>query len=184
MILRAEESVLVVVDVQDRLLPAIHDSARVLRTVTTLLTGAGLLGVPVIVTEQYPKGLGGTVESVRAALPAGTPTIEKITFACTGEPAFNAALDALAAQGRRQIVVCGTEAHVCVLQTVLGLRQAGRSPYLVADAVSSRTPENHAAAVQRMSAAGIPVVTTEMALFEWMERAGTPQFKAVSALVR
>lgn len=181
MILRAEESVLVVVDVQERLLPAIHDAPRVVRNVTTLLTGAGLLGVPVIVTEQYPRGLGSTVESVRAALPAGTPTLEKITFACTGEPAFN---DALAALGRRQIVVCGTEAHVCVLQTVLGLRQAGRAVHLVADAVSSRTPDNHAAAVQRMSAAGVPVVTTEMVLFEWMERAGTPQFKAVSALVR
>lgn len=181
MILRAEDSLLVVVDVQERLLPAIHESPRVLRNVDTLLKAAGLLSVPVILTEQYPKGLGRTVESVRAALPDGTPTVEKITFACTGEPAFNALVEG---SGRKQIVVCGTEAHVCVLQTVLGLRQAGQAVYLAADAVSSRTADNHAAAVARMSAAGVPIVTTEMILFEWMERAGTPLFKAVSALVR
>lgn len=181
MILRAEDSLLVVVDVQERLLPAIHESARVVRNVDTLLKAAGLLGVPVILTEQYPKGLGRTVESVRAALPDGTSTVEKITFACTGEPAFNALVEGSV---RKQIVVCGTEAHVCVLQTVLGLRQAGQAVYLAADAVSSRTADNHAAAVARMSAAGVPIVTTEMILFEWMERAGTPLFKAISALVR
>jgi len=181
MILRAQESVLVVVDVQERLLPAIHDSARIVRNTGMLLKGAAALSVPVLVTEQYPRGLGPTVEAVRADLPAATPVIEKITFGCTGEPAFNAALAELK---RRQIVLCGTEAHVCVMQTALGLRQQGHAVYLVADAVSSRTPDNRAMALERMRAAGVTIVTTEMVLFEWMERAGTPVFKVVSALVK
>ncbi|WP_434618776.1 hydrolase [Azospirillum sp. B2RO_4] len=181
MILRAQESVLVVVDVQERLLPAIHDSERVVRNAAMLLKGAAALSVPVLVTEQYPRGLGPTVEAVRAHLPEGTPVIEKITFGSTGEPAFNAAVEAL---NRRQIVLCGTEAHVCVMQTALGLRQQGHAVYLVADAASSRTPANHAMALERMRAAGVTIVTTEMVLFEWMERAGTPVFKVVSALVK
>lgn len=181
MLIRAEESVLVVVDVQARLLPAIHESDRVLRNAGILLKGAGALSVPVILTEQYAKGLGETVEAVRAGLPEGTPTIEKITFACTGEPTFVAALERL---GRRRVVLCGTEAHVCVLQTALGLLQLGYTVHLVADAVSSRTPANHAAGVERMRAAGASIVTTEMVLFEWLERAGTPVFKTVSALIR
>ncbi|MCG5241194.1 hydrolase [Azospirillum doebereinerae] len=181
MLVRAEESVLVVVDVQARLLPAIHESGRVLRNAGILLKAADALSVPVVLTEQYAKGLGETVEEVRAALPAGTPVLEKITFASTGEPSFVAALEAL---GRRQVVLCGTEAHVCVLQTALGLLQLGYTVHLVADAVSSRTPANHAAAIDRMRAAGASIVTTEMVVFEWMERAGTPVFKTVSALIR
>ncbi|PWC32504.1 hydrolase [Azospirillum sp. TSO35-2] len=181
MILRAQESVLVVVDVQERLLPAIHESGRVVRNAGMLLKAADALSVPVLVTEQYPRGLGPTVEAVRALLPAATPVIEKITFASTGEPAFTAALEELS---RPQVVLCGTEAHVCVLQTALGLRQLGYAVHLVADAVSSRTPANHAAAIDRLRAAGVTIVTTEMVLFEWMERAGTPVFKVVSALVK
>ena len=181
MILRAQESVLVVVDVQERLLPAIHESARVVRHAGMLLKAAAALSVPVLVTEQYPRGLGPTVEAVRADLPPGTPVIEKITFGSTGEPAFNAVVEELK---RPQIVLCGTEAHVCVMQTALGLRQQGHAVYLVGDAVSSRTPANHAAALERMRAAGVTIVTTEMVLFEWMERAGTPVFKVVSALVK
>jgi len=181
MLVRAEESVLVVVDVQARLLPAIHESERVLRNVGILLKAAEALSVPVLLTEQYAKGLGETVEAVRAALPAGTPVLEKITFASTGEPSFVAALESL---GRRRVVLCGTEAHVCVLQTALGLLGLGYTVHLVADAVSSRTSANHAAAVERMRAAGVSIVTTEMVVFEWMERAGTPVFKTVSALIR
>ncbi|SMH60259.1 hydrolase [Azospirillum agricola] len=181
MLIRAEESVLVVVDVQARLLPAIHESGRVLRNAGILLKAAGALSVPVLLTEQYAKGLGETVEPVRAALPAGTPTIEKITFASTGEPAFVAALEGLR---RRSVVLCGTEAHVCVLQTALGLLRLGYTVHLVADAVSSRTPANHAAAIDRLRAAGASIVTTEMVVFEWLERAGTPVFKTVSALIK
>ncbi|BAI72276.1 isochorismatase domain-containing protein 2A [Azospirillum sp. B510] len=181
MILRAQESVLLVVDVQERLLPAIHDSDRVIRNTGSLLKGAAALSVPVLVTEQYPQGLGPTAAAVRAHLPATTPVIEKITFASTGEPAFNPAIEALK---RPQIVLCGTEAHVCVMQTALGLLQRGHKVYLVADAVSSRTAANHAMALERMRAAGVTIVTTEMVLFEWLERAGTPVFKAVLTLMK
>lgn len=181
MLIRADESVLVVVDVQDRLLPAIHDSDRVLRNAGILLKAADTLSVPVLVTEQYSKGLGTTAAAVRNLLPVGTPILEKITFASTGEPAFNAALEGLE---RRQLVLCGTEAHVCVLQTAMGLLRAGYTVHLVADAVSSRTAANHAAAIERLRSAGASIVTTEMVVFEWLERAGTPVFKAVSALIR
>ena len=181
MLVRAEESVLVVVDVQDRLLPSIHESDRVLRNVDILLKAAAARPVPVIVTEQYAKGLGPTAAAVRDILPAGTPVVEKMTFASTGEPAFN---DALERTARRRIVLCGTEAHVCVLQTGLGLLAAGYRVHLVADAVSSRTPANHTAAVDRLRAAGASIVTTEMVVFEWTERAGTPLFKTMLGLVR
>ncbi|MBP2298596.1 hydrolase [Azospirillum picis] len=179
--LRAQESVLVVVDLQERLLPAIHGAGPVLRHAAMLLRGAAALSVPVVVTEQYPRGLGATVAEVRAELPPGTPVIEKISFSSTGEAAFNRALDDLA---RPQVVLCGTEAHVCVLQTALGLQEAGRSVFVVADAVSSRSPANHHTAIERLRGAGITIVTTEMVLFEWLERAGTPAFKQLIALIK
>ncbi|MBI1205653.1 MAG: isochorismatase family protein [Azospirillum sp.] len=180
MLLDADRSLLVIIDLQERLLPAIHDRARVIANTRVLLQAAAALGVPVIATEQYPKGLGRTVAELLELLPA-PPPIAKLHFACTGEPAFAAAL---AASGRDQIVLAGTEAHVCVLQTALGLRQLDRTCFVVADAVSSRTPDNAELGLKRMAANGVELVSTEMTLFEWMGRAGTPAFKAVSRLIK
>lgn len=180
MLLHSNRSVLAVVDVQERLLPAISDSERVVRNVSLLLKGAAVLSVPVVVTEQYPRGLGPTVEPVAALVPPGA-VVEKIAFGSTGEPAF---VDRLKRIDRPQVVLCGTEAHVCVLQTALGLLSLGYELFLVADAVSSRLPANADLAIARMRGCGAQIVTTEMVLFEWMERAGTPEFKTISALIK
>lgn len=180
MLLSAQRSVLVVVDVQERLLPAVRDQERIVRNTGLLLRAARELAVPVLVSEQYPKGLGPTVASLKELVPDGA-MVEKITFSCTGEPAF---LDRLDDIGRDQLVLCGTEAHVCVLQTALGLAAAGRSVFLVADATGSRDPRNAELALARMRMNGVQVVSTEMVVFEWMERAGTPAFKALSALIK
>ncbi|HYH40175.1 MAG TPA: hydrolase [Azospirillum sp.] len=180
MLLSPERSTLVVVDVQERLAPAIHEAGRVIRNAGILLDSAGALGIPVLASEQYPRGLGATVPALRERLPADA-VVEKIHFACTGEPGFVQRLDAF---GRDQIVVCGMEAHVCVLQTVLGLRAMGRAVTLVADAVSSRAPANAELAIARMRAHGVEIVSTEMVVFEWLQRAGTPVFKTLSTLIK
>jgi len=180
MLLSPERSALVVVDVQERLAPAVHASDRVVHNVGVLLQAADRLGVPVLVTEQYPKGLGHTVGPLKERLPDGA-VVEKIHFSACGEPGFVERLDSL---GRDQIVLTGMEAHVCVLQTALGLRSLGRTVYIVADATSSRTPGNAELGIERMRENGVEIVTTEMAVFEWMQRAGTPEFKALSALIK
>lgn len=181
MLMRAERSLLLVVDVQDKLVPAIHEVGPVLAHTEVLLKAAAGLAVPVVVSEQYPRGLGATVPQVRALLPEGTPVLEKLHFSCLGESALGSAV---MGAGRDQIVVCGIEAHVCVLQTVLHLRERGRMVFVVADATSSRSPANHRLALDRMAAAGAQVVSTEMVVFEWLHQAGTPIFKTLSALVR
>lgn len=180
MLLSHERSTLVVVDVQERLAPAVHAHDRVIRNTGILLDSARALGVPVLVSEQYPKGLGPTVPALRDKLD-GAAVVEKIHFGCAGEPEFLRRLDAL---DREQIVLCGMEAHVCVLQTALGLRALGRTVYLVADATSSRVPANAELGIARMRGAGVEIVSTEMVVFEWLHRAGTPAFKTLSALIK
>jgi len=180
MLLSPERSVLVVVDVQERLAPAVHAADRVIRNVGILLDSAKRLAIPVLASEQYPRGLGVTVPAVRERL-SDDAVVEKIHFSSTGEPGFMQRLDAF---GRDQIVLTGMEAHVCVLQTALGLRAMGRKVYIVADATSSRTPGNAELGIERMRENGVEIVTTEMVVFEWLQRAGTPEFKALSALIK
>jgi nicotinamidase-related amidase len=180
MLLRADRSVLIVVDVQERLCPVMDDPRRVLFNGARLLRGAALLDVPVLCTEQYPKGLGPTMIDLRELLPDGA-VMEKTAFNSMGEPRFRAALDAL---GRPQVVLCGTEAHVCVLQTALGLREASYDVFVVADAVGSRHPDSERAGLERARDAGCSIVTTEMALFEWVADKDHPAFRDISALVK
>lgn len=180
MLLSSERSALLVVDVQERLEPAVHAHDRVVRNVGILLDSARQLGIPVLASEQYPKGLGSTVAAVRERLPVDA-VVEKIHFSCTAEPGFVQRLDAFA---RDQIVLCGMEAHVCVMQTALGLRAMGRKVYIVADATSSRSPGNAELGVERMRENGVEIVTTEMVVFEWLQRAGTPDFKALIELIK
>src|SRR3954471_14563468 len=122
MLLTAARSQLLVVDVQARLMPAIHDGGAVLARIGILLQAAGRLGVPVTVTEQYPKGLGPTLPDIVDALPRGTPVLPKTSFSALGDPAIAERISALGGAGRDQVVICGAEAHVCVLQTAIGLR--------------------------------------------------------------
>jgi len=181
MLISASRSLLVVVDIQERLAPAIDGAARIEANTLILLAAAKAVGVPVLATEQYPRGLGHTVPALAEALPPGA-TLEKLHFSCAREPAF---IDRVAASGRDQLILVGMEAHICVLQTALGLAEGGeREVFVVADAVGSRTPANAELALRRLAGAGVGVVSTEMVAFEWLERAGTPAFKEVSRLVK
>ena len=180
MLIRRADSLLLVVDIQQKLAPAIHDSARVAANSARLLEGSRLLGVPAFVSEQYVKGLGPSLEIIRQA--AGHARFfEKTHFSCAAEPGV---LALLCTAQRPQVVLTGTETHVCVLQTAFGLLAAGFEVFLVSDAAGSRTPENRSAAIERMQAAGIAIVTTEMVLFEWLHQAGTDDFRKLLPLIK
>ncbi len=180
-LLRREAVGLVVVDVQEGFRPVIDAFDATVAACGLLAEGFGVLGRPVLVSEQYPKGLGSTVGEVAGRLPEGVEPVEKLRFSACGVDAFDAAL---AAAGCTAWVVAGIEAHVCVNQTVLDLLDRGYEVHVAADATSSRAPANKALALERMAAAGAHVTSSEMALFEMLEVAGSPEFKAISKLVR
>ncbi len=175
MLIDAQQSALLVVDVQERLCPAIDDWQRVLDGVLWTVRVAQRLGVPVMASEQYPKGLGPTQADLKALLPGGS-IAAKLHFSCVQD----GCLAGLPGSERPQVVVCGMETHVCVLQTVLDLVAAGKQVFVVADAVGSRTPENKALGLARMRDAGAAVVSAEMVAFEWLRAAGTPLFREIS----
>lgn len=176
MLMKIETSCLLAVDFQERLMPAVHDTDHIVANAAWLIQIAQRLNVPVLVSEQYPRGLGHTVAAIRELLPAEA-FMEKLHFSCAAERDCMRRIDAL---GRQQIVVIGAEAHVCVLQTALDLRAAGRDVYLVADAVSSRSPRNVELALERMRAEGVRVVSREMVAFEWLHQAGDDRFREIS----
>ncbi len=172
-LIEAADSCLIAVDLQERLAPAISGGDAALRKASLLLRAAARLDVPVLLTEQYPKGLGGTLpEIARLAHQAGK--LEKIAFSALAEPGFRERLRAL---GRGQAVLLGTEAHVCVLQTGLDILSDGLALFAVADAVGSRDPADARAALRRLERAGATIVTAEMVVFEWLRRAGTQDFR-------
>lgn len=173
-----DDSVLLVVDVQEKLIRVISDQQRVVWNIRRLIDGAKTLGVPILATEQYPRGLGPTVAVLAERLGA---IPEKLLFSCRG---CGALFETLAQGGRPKILVVGVEAHVCVQQTVLDLLSAGFRVYVAADAVGSRYDVDYRFALQRMDSAGATLTTTEAALFEWCEVAGSPEFKQISALAR
>ena len=176
-------AVLLVIDVQQKLMPVIDRAEDVLRNVERLVRGAHVLGVPALITEQYVKGLGATVDPVRQAFDEtiGYRPIEKDCFSAQRCDAFAAQLEALE---RKQVLVAGVETHVCVYQTALDLIGAGFEVTIAADAVSSRSAENKSIALQRLVAEGAKLSSTEMALFELCVISGTDQFRAISRLVR
>jgi len=177
--LDAASAVLVVVDVQGRLARLVEGSEVVIDAVGRLVRGAGVLGVPVLATEQNPEGLGPTVEEVAPLLPS--PPIPKRAFSCWGEPAFREALEAT---GRRDVLLAGIEAHVCVYQTAVDLREAGWRVHVAADAVSSRTAANRQVGLEKMCSAGAEVTSVETALFEMLRVAEGPAFKEVLRIVK
>ena len=178
--LERAKTVVVVVDIQERLLPAISEKERVLHNTLHLIQGAAILRLPLLVTEQYRKGLGPTVPEIAAAI-AGFAPIEKLAFSACGAKEF---LGTLQATKLSDVILCGIETHVCVTQTCLDLLDEGFGVFVAADAVSSRTPENHRFGIERMRQAGAVMVSTEMALFELLEMAGTEEFKKILALVK
>ncbi len=167
-------SLLVVIDLQARLVPVIAEADGVLANARHLVEGAEKLGVPVLLTEQNPAGLGGTVPEL-----AGREAMAKMAFDVTRTPGF---LDRVPAQA--DVILAGCEAHICVLQTALGLLAAGRRVRVVQDAVGSRRTENRDAALRRLAAQGADIVTTEMVLFEWLGSAEHPQFREIVRSVK
>ena len=178
MLVTAAGSLLLLVDLQKRLLPVIDGGPEVVANAVRLAEAAGLLDVPIAATEQNPDGLGPTVDEL-----AGYPqmVLAKTSFGATAEPGFDTVLPP---GGAERIVVAGAEAHVCVLQTVIGLRERGHRVIVVADAVGSRAPANREAALVRAREHGAEVLTTEMVLFEWLGNSLNPRFRDVLGLIR
>lgn len=174
-LMNAKRSRLVIIDFQARLMPAIHDGARLLANAGRLVSAAKLLDVPMVMTEQNPAGLGPTVPELAEAAPA----IAKMSFDACATPAF---IDAIA--GDEDLVLCGCEAHVCFGQTTLSLLEHKRRVFVVQDAVGSRVPESKDASLRRLARNGAEIVTTEMVVFEWLRTAEHPQFRAALALVK
>ena len=178
-LIRADESVLVVIDMQARLVPAMQAPARTIRNSRTLLVAAEQMGVPVIVTEQYPEGLGPTVPEL-GSLEKAT-VLPKMHFSCMEDSGFAAHFRRL---GRKQAVLTGMEAHICVKQTAASMIEEGFEIFVVSDATAARTLESESACIARLSACGAGIVTTEMVIFEWLGRAGTPAFKQMLPYIK
>jgi nicotinamidase-related amidase len=178
--LERERAALVVVDVQEAFRPAVLDFDEIVHNVAILAAGAKTLGVPILVTEQYPKGLGRTVPELAKQLD-GVEPIEKVCFSAAGSADFN---DALAASGRDQVLLCGIESHVCVNQTADDLIGRDIEVHVAQDAVTSRSKQNRELGIHKMERSGAVVTSVETALFELLGAAGTPEFKEIQKLVK
>jgi nicotinamidase-related amidase len=179
-VLDKEDAVLLVVDVQERLAAIMKEKERVVANCLHLIELAKMLHIPIVVTEQYPRGLGRTVPELQTAIPGYSP-IEKVAFSCCGEPAFVAEIRKL---GKKTVIMTGMETHICVLQTTVGLLQEGLVVHVVQDAVCSRTEENWRTGLAYMRDAGAVVTCTETALFQLLKVAGTEEFKKISQRIK
>lgn len=178
--LKKDETVLLIVDVQGKLAELMFEKEKLFKNLQNLTQGVKILDLPIIWMEQYPKGLGPTIDEIRSLLSNIEP-IPKMSFSCCGESRFMARLNAT---NRNQIVISGIEAHVCIHQTTLDLLKLGYEVQVVRDAVSSRTKENKDAGIQKMATAGANITTVEMLLFELLQVAGTDEFKAISNILK
>lgn len=178
--LSTENSLLIIIDVQERLVNALDKDIVVKRT-AKLAEAAKILGVPVIVTEQYPRGLGNTVPGVKEKLADNTPIIEKCDFSALAVPEV---LEKLETSGRKQILICGIETHVCVHQTTAELLEKGYDVYVIKDACASRNKYEFKQGIEIMQANGAKISCVEIALFEWLKTAKHPRFKEVQALIK
>ncbi len=179
-LLNKEDAVLLIVDIQERLAVVMKDREKVVRNNLHLIELAKMINLPVVVTEQYPKGLGRTVPELHAALPPHQ-AIEKISFNCCGQSGFLAEMKKV---NRKKVILTGMETHICVLQTAIGLLQEGFMPHLVQDAVCPRTDENWRTALEYMRDAGAVITCTETVLFQLLKVAGTEEFKKISARIK
>ncbi len=176
----AENSLLLVVDLQERLMAAMpaEVAGKTLRNTCILVETAKEFGLPVVVSEQYPRGLGPTAAEIRSALPQGTAPVEKLAFSCCKEPAFAQQIT------RPEVILCGAETHVCVLQTALDLLAQGKRVFLAADATCSRAKLNWQLGLELMRQAGATIGSTEIFAFRLLGAAGTERFKRISRLVK
>ncbi len=180
MLMRSDRSCLLIVDVQERLAPVMTDPRRVIHGCGLLMQVAQRLGMPVVVSEQYPKGIGPTIVDLREWMPP-EGAFAKMHFSCADDPAIMEHLNRI---GRPQLVLAGIEAHVCVLQSALGLKEKGFEVFVVGEACASRRATSEEMAWARLRNAGIHLVSLEMAVFEWLRVAGTAEFKELIALVK
>lgn len=176
-LLRADKSIVMAIDVQQKLLPAMADHEQLLKQIQCFIEGAQLCSVPVIATEHWPDKIGATHPDL---LPHIDTVIGKTNFNAAREEAVINAL----AKERPQVLLTGIEAHICVLQTGLSLAKAGFTPFLVVDAIASRSESSKETALSRWRHHGLETVTTEMALFEWLEHPGHPNFRSILPLVK
>jgi nicotinamidase-related amidase len=171
----ADDSVLVVIDPQEKLVRMIHNREEVTAAISRLLRFASIFRLPVILTEHYPQGLGYTVDEIKADLPSYDPVVKRV-FSCFGVPEFS---DAVRGTDRRRLLVCGIETHICVCQTVLDALHLGYQVQVIADATGTRKPLDHAVALERMRRAGATVTTSEALIYEVTRRAAGEEFKRV-----
>ncbi len=178
--LNIDDVVQLVIDYQERLMPHIHAHEAITQRGVLMINACRQLDIPVLATEQYPKGLGGTIPAVAEALGGDTTIIEKLKFSACVEDVRQA----LSKLGRRTVLLCGVETHVCVMQTALDLAKEGYVVAVVGDAVSSQRMADHDLAMARMQQAGIMPVSAEMAILEMVHEAGTERFKSVRGLLK
>lgn len=183
-LLRRETAVLCVIDIQERLAAAMVEREAVIEAARKLILSARRLNVPIVLTEQYPRGIGPTEPAVMQALQDDYQPLEKLHFSCWNEASFAERLSRLAEQGRTQVLLCGMEAHVCVLQTCLDLLANGYQVQVVADGVCSRDASHKHLALAQMRQAGAAVSSVEAAVYQLLRRAGTPEFKDLLPLFR
>lgn len=176
MLLNKEDSLVLLVDVQEKLTPAVLNSEAFIARCEWLLKLAGRVNVPVLVSEQYPQGLGSTLKQFQAYFNQ-QECVDKVSFSCMGEPKY---VERLKQFHKKQLILIGIETHVCVLQTAFEMREAGFEVFVVVDAVSCRGEQNMKYGLKRMKQEGIHLVTSEMVFFEWLRKAGTPEFKQLS----
>ncbi|WP_010323969.1 hydrolase [Marinobacterium stanieri] len=176
MLIHPDKSCLLVIDIQEKMAPVIHQADEVIDNCRWLIEIANRLEVPVLATEQYPQGLGYTLPQLRQLI-AEENILEKIHFSAMSDAEPNRVINS---GKHNQVILVGMEAHVCVLQTAIELKQQAREVYVVEDCVSSRKPADRAAALERFRHCGIHVVTREMVAFEWLRRAGTDTFRDIS----
>jgi len=178
--LERNQTVLVVIDVQSKLLPVIYDYPALVENIKKIIQGAQILGIPVVLTEQYPEGLGLTVDEIKETLTEYRP-IEKVSFSCFREEKFVRRIKQL---NRNQILVCGIEAHICVYQTCMDLLSDGYKVHLLVDAISSRKMANKNLTIEKLHGMGVQITSVEMALFEILKDATSDEFKKISRIVK
>ena len=178
--IKKEDTIAVVIDVQERLFPLISDNKNLTDNIVKLIKGLKAIGIEILVTVQYTKGLGFTIQPIKEAL-GELETMEKTFFSCCGDENF---INALKNTGKKNVILCGIESHVCVLQTAIDLKEKGFQPILIEDCVSSRRINDKKIAIERMRSEGAIISTHESILFELLEVSGTDSFKAVSKIVK
>lgn len=183
MLLNRETSQFMIVDVQEKLMPSILDTEKLIKNISMLIKVTKRLAVPTIVTEQYPQGLGGTTAPLKEELGNGFEVLEKNHFSGMKDEGINGAVGALRSKGRSQAIVCGIEAHVCVMQTALDMRARDYDVFVVGDAISSRAADSIKMGTDRMRDEGVKIVSSEMVMFEMLENSKCEEFKDLRGLL-